>query len=83
MTKIIKKTAIITALSLVAVSLLSVFALFVFAPKKAIPYRVVVVDEISMLPKEMWELLMSHGVHPHLFDQHQLAKILLLDNQST
>ena len=35
MTKIIKKTAIITALSLVAVSLLSVFALFVFAPKKA------------------------------------------------
>ncbi len=26
-------------------------------------YKVIVVDEISMLPKEMWELLLSHKIH--------------------
>lgn len=36
---------------------------YVFAPKKSIPYKIVVVDEISMLPLKMWELLMSHGVY--------------------
>lgn len=27
------------------------------------PYRIIVVDEVSMLPKEMWELLLSHHIH--------------------
>lgn len=27
------------------------------------PYKLIVVDEISMLPKEMWELLLSHNIH--------------------
>ena len=27
------------------------------------PYRLIVVDEISMLPKEIWDLLISHGIH--------------------
>ena len=36
---------------------------FCFLPKDSIDYRVVVVDEISMLPKQMWRLLLSHGVY--------------------
>ena len=37
---------------------------FIHIPKADLwPYRLIVVDEISMLPKEMWKLLMSHGVH--------------------
>lgn len=27
------------------------------------PYRIIVVDEVSMLPKEMWDLLLSHHIH--------------------
>ena len=27
------------------------------------PYRLIVVDEISMLPKEIWDLLLSHNIH--------------------
>lgn len=27
------------------------------------PYKLIVVDEVSMLPKEMWELLLSHHIH--------------------
>ena len=27
------------------------------------PYKLIVVDEISMLPKEMWDLLLSHRTH--------------------
>ena len=27
------------------------------------PYKLIIVDEVSMLPKEMWELLLSHHVH--------------------
>lgn len=27
------------------------------------PYKLIVVDEISMLPKEIWELLLSHKIH--------------------
>ena len=27
------------------------------------PYKLIVVDEISMLPKEIWELLLSHHIH--------------------
>ncbi len=26
-------------------------------------FQLIIVDEISMLPKDMWELLLSHGVH--------------------
>jgi hypothetical protein len=26
-------------------------------------YKVIVVDEVSMLPKQMWEKLLSHKVH--------------------
>ena len=38
---------------------------FVFQPRTTLdgPYRVVVVDEVSMLPKDMWELLLSHRVY--------------------
>lgn len=36
-----------------------------FKPKKHLDddYRIIVLDECSMLPEEMWELLLSHGVH--------------------
>lgn len=27
------------------------------------PYKVIVVDEVSMLPKEMWDLLLSHRIY--------------------
>jgi exodeoxyribonuclease-5 len=27
------------------------------------PYKIIVVDEVSMLPKHMWELLLSHKIH--------------------
>ena len=27
------------------------------------PYRLIIVDEVSMLPKKMWELLLSHRIH--------------------
>ena len=27
------------------------------------PYKLIVVDEVSMLPKEMWELLLSHRIY--------------------
>lgn len=27
------------------------------------PYKLIVVDEISMLPKEMWDLLLSHNIY--------------------
>lgn len=38
---------------------------YVFQPKALTrnDYKVIVVDEVSMLPKEMWELLISHGIY--------------------
>ena len=38
---------------------------FYFVPKKSLdwPYKLIVVDEVSMLPREMWELLLSHKVY--------------------
>ena len=36
---------------------------FVYTPRPSIPYRVVVVDEVSMLSKELWDLLLSHGAY--------------------
>jgi hypothetical protein len=35
-----------------------------FEPRPSIKYPIVVVDEISMLPKTMWKLLLSH--HPYV-----------------
>lgn len=37
---------------------------FYHKPRRPIPaYKLIVVDEISMLPLEMWELLLSHNIH--------------------
>ena len=38
---------------------------FIFRPKTKLddPYSVIVVDEISMLPKTMWELLLRHKIY--------------------
>lgn len=36
---------------------------FIYKPRPSIPYRLVVVDEVSMLPIDMWELLLSHGIY--------------------
>ena len=38
---------------------------YVFTPKKTLDYeyKLIVVDEVSMLPQELWYQLLSHGVH--------------------
>ena len=36
---------------------------YIFTPKDFIEYKIVVVDEISMLPRTMWELLCSHPIY--------------------
>lgn len=37
---------------------------FFHKPKRHLPnYKLIVVDEISMLPKEMWDLLVTHRIH--------------------
>ena len=38
---------------------------FIFTPKSVLEnkYKLIVVDEISMLPLELWKLLLSHKVH--------------------
>lgn len=38
---------------------------FVFRPRERLEhnYKLIVVDEVSMLPEEMWYQLLSHGVH--------------------
>lgn len=36
---------------------------FVYKPRPHIEYSLIVVDEVSMLPIDMWELLLSHGVY--------------------
>lgn len=37
---------------------------FKHIPKQSLPgYNIIVVDEISMLPKPMWELLLKHGIY--------------------
>lgn len=38
---------------------------FVFKPRLELenPYKLIVIDEISMLPKTMWNLLLTHRVH--------------------
>lgn len=53
---------------------------FAFTPRKRLEnesLRVIVVDEISMLPKEMWELLLSHRIYIlALGDPFQLPPIV-------
>ena len=38
---------------------------FEHKPRKSLewPYKLIVVDEVSMIPVDMWELLLSHNVH--------------------
>jgi exodeoxyribonuclease-5 len=38
---------------------------FEHKPKKSLewPYKLIVVDEVSMIPVDMWELLLSHNIH--------------------
>lgn len=38
---------------------------FIYRPKPTheLPYKIIVVDEISMLPIDMWELLLSHKIY--------------------
>lgn len=38
---------------------------FEFKPKKRLDcdYKMIVLDEASMLPEDMWQLLLSHGIH--------------------
>lgn len=38
---------------------------FIHIPKSSFdePYRLIVVDEVSMLPKTMWDLLLKHRIH--------------------
>lgn len=38
---------------------------YVFIPKSTeeIECGIIIVDEVSMLPREMWQLLLSHGIH--------------------
>ena len=38
---------------------------FYHKPKRPLdfPYKLIIVDEISMLPNEIWELLLSHHIH--------------------
>lgn len=39
-------------------------------------YKIIVVDEVSMIPEEMWNLLLSHGVHViALGDPYQIPPI--------
>lgn len=49
-----------------------------FIPKKQLDdnYKIIVLDECSMLPNDMWELLLSHNIHVlALGDHHQLPPI--------
>lgn len=51
---------------------------FEHKPRKRLeyPYKLIVVDEVSMIPLEMWELLLSHRVHViALGDPFQLPPI--------
>ena len=38
---------------------------FYHMPKRILdyPYKLIILDEVSMFPKEMWDLLLFHGVH--------------------
>ncbi len=55
---------------------------FIHIPKDTLaPYKLIVVDEISMLPKKMWELLLYYGVHViALGDPGQLPPVAAENN---
>lgn len=55
---------------------------FVHFPKRPLfPFALIVVDEISMLPKPMWELLLSHRIHViALGDPGQLPPVMAESN---
>lgn len=38
---------------------------FLYRPRPSLDgdYKVIVVDEVSMLPKQLWDLLLSHGIY--------------------
>ena len=36
---------------------------FIFTPRPSIEYKIVVVDEVSMVSQELWDLLMSYNVY--------------------
>ena len=36
---------------------------YIFVPKKRLTEKLVIIDEVSMLPKPMWDLLCSHNVY--------------------
>lgn len=36
---------------------------FIYRPRPYIDFNLVIVDEVSMLPRDMWQLLLSHRVH--------------------
>lgn len=50
---------------------------FAHRPRRPIhPYKLIIVDEISMLPDEIWQLLLSHNIHViALGDPFQLPPI--------
>ena len=56
---------------------------FYHKPKSMIPYyKLIVVDEISMLPKEMWNLLLKHKIHVlALGDPGQLPPVKSEENE--
>lgn len=56
--------------------------LFIHIPRDTLaPYQLIVVDEISMLPKKMWELLLYYGIHIiALGDPGQLPPVAAEDN---
>lgn len=54
---------------------------FSFSPKKKIPYKIIVVDECSMVPKKMIDLISSYDVYAlYLGDPFQISPIE--DNQT-
>lgn len=55
---------------------------FIHVPVETLaPYRLIVVDEISMLPKKMWDQLLFYGVHViALGDPGQLPPVASEDN---
>lgn len=56
---------------------------FRLVPKRPLdwPYKLIVVDEVSMLPPHMWELLLSHRIHViALGDPFQLPPVADDDN---
>ena len=55
---------------------------FIHIPVESLaPYKLIVVDEVSMLPKKMWEQLLSYGVHViALGDPGQLPPVAAENN---